>query len=219
MTTELINSLEANGTRFMRDFNKEEISKRQGAHLPHWTIDSAVYHLRFSLIDAIPGKVRVELLKEKEIILAKLKNDSDLTGLERKKLKLLYYRKVESTLDAGYGSCWLADEKIATLVSNALAFFDGDRYCIFAWVVMPNHVHAVFQPAKSYKLPQILHSWKSFTANKANKILGRSGGFWLNQYFDHLIRDESRLIECIEYVYKNPEASFIKPPLHRYKIC
>ena len=214
----LTHMLEAYGTRFMRDFNKEEINRRHGANLPHWTIDNAVYHVRFSLADAIPTRVRIDLLNEKEMILARLKNDSDLTGLERKKLIRFYSEKVESALDAGHGSCWLADEQIAVMVSNALRFFNGERYCIYAETVMPNHVHAVVQPLTGHKLPQILHSWKSFTANKANKILGRRGEFWLNQYFDHLIRDESRLIECIEYVYKNSEKSLIKPPWHRYKI-
>lgn len=214
----LAHMLEAYGTRFMRDFNKEEIARRQGANLPHWTIDNAVYHVRFSLTDAIPTKVRYDLLHEKEIILERLKNDSDLTGLERKKLIRFYSEKVESALDAGHGSCWLADEQIADMVSDALRFFNGERYCLYAWAVMPNHVHAVVQPFIGHKLHQILHSWKSFTANRANKILGRCGEFWLKEYFDYLIRDESRLIESMEYVYNNPEKSFIKPPWHRFKI-
>jgi REP element-mobilizing transposase RayT len=48
---------------------------------------------------------------------------------------------------------------------------------MLAWVVMPNHVHALFRPFEGWSLAAILHSWKSFTANQANTILGRCGPF------------------------------------------
>ena len=44
-----------------------------------------------------------------------------------------------------------------------------------AFVVMPNHVHAVVQPLGGFDLETILHSWKSFTAKQCNQVLGRSG--------------------------------------------
>lgn len=216
--TTLANILVANGTRFMRDFSKDDISKRQGANLPHWTIDNAIYHVRFSLADAIPQRISDELLGENRSILAKLKDGNELTGMERRKLIRYYSKRVESVLDAGHGACWLADERIATLTLNALRFFHGERYYLYAWVVMPNHVHTIIQPLSHYRLSEILHSWKSYTANKANKILNLSGAFWEKEYFDHILRDESRLIECIEYVYKNPEVPHLKKPWYRYKI-
>jgi REP element-mobilizing transposase RayT len=216
--TTLTRLLEANGTRFIRDFNKGDIQSRRGAYLPHWTIENAVYHVRFSLTDAIPGQIRRNLLTEKEIILKKLKNDAELNGRERKELIRFYSQKVETMLDAGHGSCWLANEPIAVLVSDALEFFNNERYFIYAWAIMPNHVHAVVQPFAGYKLSRVLHSWKSFTANKANEILGRSGAFWANEYFDHLMRDEAGLIKSIEYVYRNPEVASIRSRWYRFKV-
>ena len=70
---------------------------------------------------------------------------------------------------------------------------------------MPNHVHVVVRPIRGYELPGILHSWKSFTAKQANKILNRGGQFWQHEYYDHLIRDENDFRYALEYVLSNPE--------------
>ncbi|MCX6646059.1 MAG: transposase, partial [bacterium] len=94
---------------------------------------------------------------------------------------------------------------IAVVIANALKFFDGDRYHLFAWCVMPNHVHAILKPLGINKLPEILYSWKSFTSKEANKILGRSGQFWQTEYFDRLIRDPDEFEYSVPYVLNNPK--------------
>jgi len=53
-------------------------------------------------------------------------------------------------------------------------------------------------------LSKILHSWKSYTANEANKLLNRQGAFWQREYYDHLIRDEDEFYRTIHYVQENP---------------
>jgi type I restriction enzyme M protein len=55
-----------------------------------------------------------------------------------------------------------------------------------------------------YSLDGILHSWKSFTAKEANKVLARTGAFWQPESFDHLIRDEQDFTHAVEYVLNNP---------------
>jgi putative transposase len=40
-------------------------------------------------------------------------------------------------------------------------------------------------------LDRIVHSWKSYSAHRANRILGRSGTFWHRDYFDHAERRSS----------------------------
>jgi hypothetical protein len=68
---------------------------------------------------------------------------------------------------------------------------------------MPNHVHAVLQPINNYELPQILHGIKSYTANVANNILGRSGKFWHAEHYDHLVRDDDDLRNQVSYAFEN----------------
>ncbi len=60
----------------------------------------------------------------------------------------------------------------------AFFHFDGERYRLIAWVVMPNHVHVLIELLEGYPLGEVIHSWKSYTANKANEILGRQDRFW-----------------------------------------
>src|SRR5262245_54153700 len=72
--------------------------------------------------------------------------------------------KVEALRDAGRGACWLSKPEVAELIANAVRFFEGQRYELRAWVIMPNHVHAVVWPTTGNTLSGILHSWKSFTS-------------------------------------------------------
>ncbi|HEY6981054.1 REP-associated tyrosine transposase [Reyranella sp.] len=92
-------------------------------------------------------------------------------------------------------------------------YFDGKRYRLLAWCIMPNHVHVVVEPADGQTLGAIVHSWKSFSAKQANGILGRSGPFWHRDYFDRFIRDEGHLARTIHYVEDNPvKAGLVSMP-------
>lgn len=78
------------------------------------------------------------------------------------------------------------------------------RYKLHAWCVMPNHVHVVVEPLQSFELPDIIHSWKSFTAKQANRLLSRSGLFWQEEYYDHIIRNEADYNRVVLYTLENP---------------
>jgi REP element-mobilizing transposase RayT len=119
-------------------------------------------------------------------------------------------RQAEETLDRGEGSCFMKDQRIASVVANTLTRFAGLRYFLLAWCVMPNHVHVVFEPIGRHTLAAILHTWKSFTAHEANRVLGRSGPFWQREYFDHLIRDENSLQRIVKYVVENPRKAGLR---------
>ena len=88
--------------------------------------------------------------------------------------------------------------------------FDDKRYRLFAWCVMPNHVHAVVRILPGHALAEVIHSWKSFTAKRANELLGLNGHFWQREYYDHLLRDERQLEHAIHYVAQNPEKANLK---------
>ena len=96
-----------------------------------------------------------------------------------------------------------------------LRHFDGDRVLQIAWVVMPNHVHAVFVLNPAWSLEKIILSWKGFTARKINPLLGRTGNFWQRDYFDRLVRDAKHLANCVRYIRRNPE----KGPSAERRVC
>jgi len=186
-----------------------EIEKRQGAYLPHWTKEGAVYAITFRLADSVPSDVRQGWKAEREH-LAELESQGNLTEKEKFEFQRLLSEKVDAYLDSGVGSCVLKDPKAAGIVANACKHFDGERYRLHAWCVMPNHVHVVVQPHEGQDLADILHSWKSFTAKEINKLLGRQGELWQAEYFDHLIRDDADYNRCVQYVADNPDKAKLK---------
>jgi len=133
-----------------------------------------------------------------------------LTLAEEQHLDLLFSETVEAYLDAGAGDCWMRRDDVAALVANALQHFEGSRYRLAAWCVMPNHAHSVVEPLAGFELPNIVHSWKSFTAKQANRLIGRTGRFWQPEAYDHLIRDEEDFARQVEYVLSNPQRAGLK---------
>jgi REP element-mobilizing transposase RayT len=105
------------------------------------------------------------------------------------------------------GACALARPEVAIIVEDALLFFHEQRYILVAWCVMPNHVHAAFTVLAGNDAPDILHSWKSYTAHKANRSLRRHGTFWERESFDHLIRSLADFEYFVHYVENNPVAA------------
>ncbi|MGB9457774.1 MAG: transposase [Bryobacteraceae bacterium] len=106
------------------------------------------------------------------------------------------------------GPDWLRDSRVASMVVNALLYGETVRrfYQLLAWVVMPNHVHAIFQPC--VELPAIMRWLKGRTSRVANQILGRTGTpFWQNESFDHWIRSAEELRYLVEYVEKQSDKS------------
>jgi type I restriction enzyme R subunit len=86
-----------------------------------------------------------------------------------------------------------------------LHHFDGRRYELDCYVIMPNHVHVLFHPLGEFLLEDILHTWKRFTAREINKMRGKDGGLWQREYWDRLIRTEKQFHWTQNYIVKNPE--------------
>jgi hypothetical protein len=132
--------------------------------LPHLKSEGKSYFVTFRLAGTLPKTVLLQLKRERERILQNaLANKRPLTWQEQEELFVWYSTKVDAYLDAGRGECFLSNPVIADMVANALCFFEGERYELRAWVVMPNHVHAVVWPKPPVTLSEVLHSWKSFT--------------------------------------------------------
>jgi putative DNA methylase len=91
-----------------------------------------------------------------------------------------------------------------SLVTKVMKRFAGMRYRLFAYVVMDDHVHVLTTPLEGLSLQGIIHSWKSYSANRLQRNFGRAGRIWQHRYFDRIIRDECELIEKASYILNNP---------------
>jgi putative transposase len=107
-------------------------------------------------------------------------------------------------IEKNFGERLLDHPQAAETVEGALLHFDDERYRLWAWCIMSNHVHVVVQQQPGWRLSRIIHSWKSFTANQINKIHGRTGPVWHREYFDRFMRNDAELVAVIEYVEQNP---------------
>ncbi len=122
-------------------------------YLPHFDGHEVTQHVTFHLADSLPTEAR-ERVEEEIRTLPREKQDA-----ERRK-------RVETWIDSGQGSCVLREPAIAALVQSSLLHFDGLRYRLLAWVVMPNHAHVLFQPLYDWTVAKIVASWKKFTARE-----------------------------------------------------
>ncbi len=122
-------------------------------------------------------------------------------------------QRIANYEDAGHGECLLKHEAAARIVQNALLHFDGQRYRLLAWCVMPNHVHVLIETLPGHPLSDVVHSWKSYTSKEINRLLNRSGRLWMPDYFDRFIRDEEHLAAEVEYIESNPvKAGLVQRP-------
>jgi putative DNA methylase len=160
-------------------------------YLPHFDQPGLLQSVTFRLADSLQAEI-LEGWRGEIAALA-----------DRERARELY-RRVEHWLDAGHGQCWLRDPRIATLVEEALLHFDGQRYRMLAWVVMPNHIHVPLETMDGWPLGDVVYSWKSWTAKEANKVLQRSGQMWARECFDRYIRDGDHYADVLRYIEENP---------------
>jgi putative transposase len=90
-------------------------------------------------------------------------------------------------------------------VAEAIKHFDGERYVLHAWAVMNDHAHALVQPLAEWALSQILHSWKSFAANRLQREFGREGAVWQDESFDRIMRNDEEYFEKFNYILTNAQ--------------
>jgi REP element-mobilizing transposase RayT len=168
-------------------------------YLPHFDGGEIPQHLVFRLADSLPRGV-LEALREQ--VERKYGALIDLTGSDAARVE--FVRLADKYLDAGLGSCVLGDVRAARIVVAAIQHFDGVRYRLHHWCVMPNHVHVLITPDGEWSLGKIAHSWKSFSAIEINRECGLRGQLWMADYFDRYARNERHFFEIADYIVHNP---------------
>ena len=119
-------------------------------------------------------------------------------------------------------------------MEDALLYFDGNRYDLVCWCIMPNHVHVMI--SVRYNLSKIVQSWKSFTGRRAWEFLddewlpgseelqllrkkevlrpgvrssqrsqsSQKHKFWMDDYWDRYIRNTEHFSNVVDYIHNNP---------------
>lgn len=189
--------------------------------LPHWSQAGTICFLTMRLFDSIPSEVLRAWHADRENWLRRHGIDPDAEDWRTSFQKLDRSLRGEFTrtfsdrwhnqLDSGHGSCPLREPALARIVGDSLLHFDGVRYDLTDFVVMPNHVHILAAFVDEAGMLTQCDSWKHFTAYKINRQLGTKGRLWQQDGFDHLVRSVEQFERFRRYMAANPEKARLKP--------
>lgn len=180
-------------------------------YIPHCDHEALIQHVTVHLADSLP-KSAIEKIGHAVSVLPDSQH-----AVERR-------RQLHDWIDAGHGSCVLRNDEVAEKVQDTFLHFEEIRYRLHAWVVMPNHIHVLFQPINGWALSKIVASWKKFTARQVNEILKRNEAnreigvpgrmavpgnppLWHREYWDRYIRNEKHYRQTVDYIHGNPVAA------------
>ena len=169
--------------------------------LPHWRQECVIYFVTFRLADSLP-QAKLDWLRHKKELWIRL-NPGPHNARQQEEFHQRYTETIDRWLNAGWGSCILACPDCKAIMESSLRHFDGERYELGEFIVMPNHVHAIVATNGGYPLTAILHTWKSFTAHQFNRLLNSSGRVWCPESFDHIVRSPEQLAKFRAYIRNN----------------
>lgn len=163
-------------------------------YLPHFDAGTVVQMITFRLADSLPRDVYARIRAR------------DQDEAEKR-------RRIEEMIDSGRGACILRNPQIANIVARALKHFDGERYRLLRWVVMPNHVHVLIEQIDGHSLNDVVQTWKSFAAKKINSARNAIGSVWAADYFDRFARNRQHFGDAVSYIENNPvKAGLVSRP-------
>lgn len=209
----------------------EDTERVTRGNLPHWYKPGHAHFVTYRLAGSIPQFELQRWRAERDRRLKQKLRDAATFGALRERAHKAFFGRYDHYLDRNADVRWLEEPDVANVVRENLYHHHGSLYELIAWCLMPNHVHVVLQPFEaatdaavadaasiglesafhsdevsdsSSVLSRIMHSLKSYTANRANEILKRTGRFWQSESYDHWVRDLDELERIVEYVRLNP---------------
>ncbi len=192
---------------------RDEFVVRQGT-LPHWYQPGVTYFVTFRTEDSVPQSLLRSWHRRRDDWLQRHGIDSREKGWKRRlraspdierEYNTMFTRPFMAYLDRGHGACVLRNMAIAQMVAGAMRHFDGERYHLGDFVVMPNHVHVLVCLLGTTEIETQCTSWKKYSAGEINRALGRCGRFWQEESFDHLVRSPEQFEYLQRYIAVNPE--------------
>jgi putative transposase len=182
-----------------------------GRSLPHWLQAGVVTFITWRTWDSMPAQTLTEWTAARsEWLRARGLDESQpdwqlkLTPEELHTYRSFVAERWETALDGGLGSCPFRTPSNARVVADSVRHFDGTRYRMHDFVVMPNHVHLLASFPQN-DMRQQCESWKRFTGTRLNAVFSRSGRFWASDAFDHLVRSPEQFAHFRRYIAENPK--------------
>ena len=161
------------------------------------------YFVTMHLRDALPEHVREEWQSEQERLQGMVASGS-LGEEERKQFGTLLEEWFDKFLDAGEGSALMLDDHLAKFVDEALRQYDAARYRLHAWVIMPNHIHAVIEPAEGYRMAEVLQLWRATIDKRIAGARGKEVSLWEPEFYSSRIRSQEDYERYVSATVNDP---------------
>jgi len=194
--------------------------------LPHYHLRNATYFVTFRLAGSLPYEAVARLEEKLQKRLAVLEQTLSGAALQaaRYEEQKRHFARVDALLDrVVYGPRWLEQPPCAQIVMNCLRELDPAHFHLYAFCVMGNHVHALFDqqdipeppPRPDGKahtaLSVAMQLLKAKSAFFCNRLLKRSEAFWQRESYDHVVRNEREFERILAYILENPvKAGLVK---------
>jgi len=146
--------------------------------------------------------------------------DEETQYPENKELKIDNNKRAFACLDEIYARYhgeidFTEPESVASLITENIRALNGDLCHIYAYTIMPNHLHLLLRPEEQDGVPvslaQIMQKLKGVTARQVNLLLRRTGSLWYREYYDHWVRSVKEFVNIVEYIRQNPvKAGLVK---------
>jgi putative transposase len=108
------------------------------------------------------------------------------------------------------------NKEIREIVVSAFAFaVEQERIYLRAFVVMPDHWHALFAVNERWTLPKFMHHMMSFVGAKTVNQLQTCGTSWQDGYHDTLVKTAKQFGYVADYIEQNPVTKgLVEQPEH-----
>ncbi|MEA3349436.1 MAG: DUF4910 domain-containing protein [Chloroflexota bacterium] len=188
-------------------------------NLPHWQPPDATLFITFRLAGSLSRQavaaLQAESEREKQALL-QIDNFKERQQTAYQNIWRSFDRWEQALNNTPNEPKWLAKSDIANLVAKALHYRENKVYDLWAFCIMPNHVHLICTPLPNdenepHPLHRILQSLKRYTAYQSNLLLGRQGAFWHPESYDRVIRDTNEFERTLNYILSDPVTAGLVP--------
>ena len=196
-------------------FDPEADVRVTAGNLPHWYQPGVTYFITFRTDDSLPTEVADLWYRRRNDWLQRHGMDPSvpnwsaglrkLTEKQQHEFHNTFSTEFMDHLDTGHGACVLKRPELARIVADSLRHFDGQRYHLGDFVVMPNHVHVLTGLLGETDVEKLCYSWKKYMATQINRALEQKGRFWQEESFDHLVRSPEQFAHFQRYIADNPK--------------
>lgn len=198
--------------------------ERSARKLPHWFQPGVATFVTFRTIDSMPQSALKRWDEQQRLFLKSHQADcspdraaiASLSAELRQQFKRFRVTSFNKLLDKAYGQCILRRRDVASIVAETLCSFDGERYDLDCFVIMPNHVHVLVGIRSGYELRAQCDNWLHYSALRINELLSSSGSVWQAEPFDHCVRSLEQFEWTRRYIWRNPRVARLRKNEYLY---